>query len=236
MMEDMLAVLQEYPEAKAISAATMQETPNGMFRQPEENAVLPKGQTCGEVDYFKASLHHAIAWVGKNLFAREVFDHVGMFNPDLFLGPDIDMWARIAGAYRWYFSDKAVSIYHYYPGSIYNNSSASQWFIDGVFPFKDKEAYLLNIDESRREDFLVYREHFILFLAARALINGDFRVVRMLLRAIGFCPRVVAWWPIFIVSHIPFLSLLYKPFRPFVYSFLLPRMNKIALRFKKYFS
>ena len=214
MLEDLLEGARTVPHARVISGAHLQETRQGLIRRPIQGAVLRKGQAVGEINFFREVMRHSVAWTGKQLIAREVFDKVGVFDTRKKTGQDIELWSLMAGNFPWCFVDKEVAIYHVNERSITRSLPVSKWNEGDTFIFKDEQEYLDRIERRYWNDFRCYRKRELLYLTLRAFQQDQIIASRRYLQAIGWWPTSLAWWIAVSIAYIPGVRWAYRLVRP----------------------
>ena len=118
MVSTLAALMADYPQAGAGSAAFIEQYGATRTRLPRAGRVLGRGIERGMVkDFFDACTRDILVWVGTIMVRREVFDRVGVFRQGMKLGTDLEMWTRIGGQFDWAFVDREVTVYHHDPGT-----------------------------------------------------------------------------------------------------------------------
>jgi len=119
---DFLAVMHQYiiqfPEHKVFASAIEIETSKTVFKP--EYAIKESGDYA-IVDYFESSVKESVIWTSSAVFNRNVFARSGVFNEQLKVLEDIDLWIRIGLHFKIVFIWKVLSRYVYDGASLSRN-------------------------------------------------------------------------------------------------------------------
>ena len=119
---DFLSVVQKmiraYPEQKVFSTAYEIETASTVY---PVRYSLSKTSEIEVVDYLEASGRESIIWTSSAVFNKEVFSEAGLFDPEMRVGEDIDMWIRLGLNYPVVFCWKILARYTHDANSLTKN-------------------------------------------------------------------------------------------------------------------
>lgn len=73
------------------------------------------------VNFFKASCNESVLWTSSSVFEKSVFETVGVFDTNLKMGEDTDLWIRIGLQYSIFFIWEKLAIYCFDQNSISRN-------------------------------------------------------------------------------------------------------------------
>ena len=116
-LEEMHKTIAKYPEQRVFSAAYEIETSRSKI--PAQYSI-PKSKKPQFVNYFEASSIESIIWTSCAAFHSSVFKEVGMFDPQIKISEDIDLWIRVGLKYQVVFNPKVLARY------IYDDKSVSR--------------------------------------------------------------------------------------------------------------
>lgn len=110
-LEEMKGVIERYPQA-GIYGSSYYKVKNG-HHIPANIGVEP-GFTEGEINYFRvyAKTFYMPLWTGATVIKKNVFLTVNGFKPNLKVGEDFDLWARVAIDYPVVFLNKNLAYYN----------------------------------------------------------------------------------------------------------------------------
>lgn len=111
-------MISRHPEQKIFSTAYEIETADTVY--PVRYSVQNNSEVV-VVDYFDASQRESILWTSSAVFDKAVFADVGVFDPEIRVGEDIDLWIRMGLKYRIVFSPKVLARYTYDAKSLTKN-------------------------------------------------------------------------------------------------------------------
>ena len=121
-LEEMFNNINRYPELKVFSAAIEVETSKKVF--PSSYSIVKTGD-CEIVNYFSASMKESVIWTSCAVFHKSVFNESGIFDPNIKISEDTDLWIRIGLNYQVLFSWKILARYVYDPKSLTKNHTTT---------------------------------------------------------------------------------------------------------------
>lgn len=120
-LQEMFDTINRFSEQKVFSAAKEIETKKNIF--PAQYSIKKKAD-CQIVNYFDASHKESIIWTSSAVFHKSVFKEAGVFDTEIKIGEDTDLWIRIGLKYpvvfnwtilaRYIFDKQSVSRNHHY--------------------------------------------------------------------------------------------------------------------------
>jgi glycosyltransferase involved in cell wall biosynthesis len=162
-------------------------------------------------DYFYYSNINVLPIATSNtvLMRKDIFDHVGFFDCDLRIGPDLDFWFRVSVKYEMIFINKATVVY---------NQDAENRAMNSVLEFNDlffmkMRSTFLSIDKLREGVSKKSIERYILNRLLQEFkiqsILGSGNVIRKKLIAYREFLTSRDFFLIFVMSFLP-MKYLYK--------------------------
>ncbi|GIZ10486.1 glycosyltransferase family A protein [Flavobacterium sp. UMI-01] len=115
---EMHRTIELFPEQNIFSAAIEIEVFNKTF--PAKYS-LKKTRDHEVVNYFNASLNKSIIWTSCAVFHKNVFENVGVFDPNIKISEDTDLWIRLGLVYPIVFNWKILAKYICNPSSTSRN-------------------------------------------------------------------------------------------------------------------
>jgi hypothetical protein len=110
-LEEMMQLIEEFPEA-GIFGSSYYKVRNGNFI-PAKIGV-ERGFVKGYINYFKtyAQTLWMPLWTGAVVIPKRIYNEFGGFKPELKMGEDFHLWARIAANHKVAFINKQLSNYN----------------------------------------------------------------------------------------------------------------------------
>lgn len=110
-LEGMKELIEEFPEA-GIYGSSYYKVKNGI--NIPANIGVEKGFAQGEINYFRvyANTFYMPLWTGATVIKKTVFLSENGFKPNLKVGEDFDLWARVALKYPVAFLNKVLAYYN----------------------------------------------------------------------------------------------------------------------------
>jgi len=140
-LETVQQYIQKFPEQKVFASAIEVETSKKVFR-PEYS--IPKNKSFAIVDYFEGSLKESAICTSAVVIEKSVFNESGVFDKDLRVLEDIDLWIRIGLNFKILFIWKVLARYVYDEKSLSRNDS--NYFQKGIYDryvFEETQNYNL---------------------------------------------------------------------------------------------
>jgi glycosyltransferase involved in cell wall biosynthesis len=137
---------QELKNEKVFSCAIEIETRNKTINA---NYSFPINKDFEILDYFKASIKEAVLWTSSVCIHKSVFDEIGVFDEQLKISEDTDLWIRIGLQYKIVFINKILARY------VFDNQSISRnmnYIFEDAFFKKHQTAENLNPDIKKYMD------------------------------------------------------------------------------------
>ena len=82
---------------------------------------IPKSNDSQILNYFDASHKESIIWTSCAVFHKSVFEKVGVFDPQIKIGEDTDLWIRVGLVFPVVFNPKVLARYTYDEKSVSRN-------------------------------------------------------------------------------------------------------------------
>lgn len=142
-----------------------------MFKHPRKTQVF-KIQ-----NYFTEALKEVLICTNTVVVNKNCFEMVGVFNPELSRGEDMDMWVRLAKKYEIVKSNKVTSVYRIEA----ENRATSK-----ISLMKSK-VYYLDLENAKHLDEKKYYKQHIFNTLLNLLAEGDVKNFYMLLRRYKGC-------------------------------------------------
>jgi glycosyltransferase involved in cell wall biosynthesis len=121
-LQEMFNNINRYPELNVFSAAIEVETSKKVFTS---SYSIVKTGDCQIVDYFSASRKESVICTSCAVFHKRVFNKSGVFDPNMKISEDTDLWIRIGLNYPVLFSWKILARYVYDDKSLTKNHKNS---------------------------------------------------------------------------------------------------------------
>lgn len=119
-LQTMRNLIEKFPEQKVFAGAIEIETSKNVM--PGQYSIQKTAET-EIVDYFEASEKESVIFTSCAVFHESVFEKVGVFDPEIRSGQDIDLWIRIGLEFPVLFTWKVLTKYVYDPKSLSKNKS-----------------------------------------------------------------------------------------------------------------
>ena len=119
-LEEMIKIIQNYPQQNVFSAAIEIETSKKVF--PATYSIV-KTNDHEIVNYFTASNKETVICTSCAVFHKNIFEKIGTFDTEVKSGQDTDMWIRIGINYPVVFSWKILARYIYDGNSLSKNKN-----------------------------------------------------------------------------------------------------------------
>lgn len=119
-LETMYHYFQKYPDQKIAACAIEIETTKTVFHA---HYSVTKNTDFEIVDFFKASEKMPILWTSSVVIHKNVFEEVGLFDPNIKKGEDTELWIRIGLHFPILFIWKILARYVYDDDSISRNNN-----------------------------------------------------------------------------------------------------------------
>ena len=200
-LEEMFNNINRYPELKVFSAAIEVETSKKVF--PSSYSIVKTGD-CEIVNYFSASMKESVIWTSCAVFHKSVFNESGIFDPNIKISEDTDLWIRIGLNYPVLFSWKILARYVYDSKSISRN-----------FNYIMEESTFMKYCNQEKENKLLkkFLDNNRFSMAIKSKLNGDYSAFRKYSRVIkfeniGLKKRILLLLPSFILKELIFLKIL----------------------------
>ncbi len=110
--------IQNFPNQKVFAVAKEIETSKNSVAAYYANSKIGTSQV---VDYFKASETESVLWTSSSVFEKSVFEKTGVFDPNISIGEDTDLWIRIGLLFTVVFNPKVLARYIYDSKSVSRN-------------------------------------------------------------------------------------------------------------------
>ncbi len=201
MVPTLVKALRLFPEAGAASGAHLWRFGGKEIRRPPEGVVLRDGKQVGLVDdFFRVYAKYPLVSTGSVLVRREVFERVGLFQENLRLGEDIEMWSRIAGVFPWVFVDEVVSCYNQHPDSSVTLKPLPK--LDFSFLYDEAEMQA-RIRAELWPGYRMFRREQVLLRCRTLLRRGAAREAREALSRISPAKITGIWLVIRVLAALP---------------------------------
>lgn len=119
-LENMVAMIEKFPDEKVFSSAIELGTKNRIFKATYS---IPKELEIIKTNFFKASYNQAAIFTSSAVFEKTVFNVAGNFDVTLKTDEDTDLWIRIGLKYPIIFSWKIGARYNYDKKGLSNDTS-----------------------------------------------------------------------------------------------------------------
>lgn len=103
--------------------ATAQEIVNLNIIRPKNYSIPKSFKNDGLLNYFEASKQASILHSSSTVLKKEVFEHIGNYNPNIKSGEDTDLYIRIGLKYPVVFSRKICSSYFVLKDSLFRSAT-----------------------------------------------------------------------------------------------------------------
>jgi len=120
--------IQKFPEQKVFASAIEIETSKKVFK-PDYS--IPKDEDFAIMDYFEGSVKESAICTSSVVIEKSVFEKSGVFDKDLRVLEDIDLWIRIGLNFKVLFVWKVLARYIYDEKSLSRNDS--NYFQKGIY-------------------------------------------------------------------------------------------------------
>lgn len=107
-LQEMFQSINRFSEQKVFAAAKEIETQKNIF--PAQYSI-PKKQDNPIVNYFDSSRKESVIWTSCAVFHKSVFKEIGVFDPQIKIGEDTDLWIRIGLKYPVVFNRTILARY-----------------------------------------------------------------------------------------------------------------------------
>lgn len=123
-LETMYRYIKKLPEYKVFSSAIEIETSKTIF--PAQYSIK-RNNDFEIINFFEASEKESVIWTSSTVFHKSVFTKTGMFDPNIKISEDTDLWIRVGLQYQIVFIWKILARYVYDERSI---SRASNYIFE----------------------------------------------------------------------------------------------------------
>lgn len=104
-LEELRKMIMTFPHAKVLTTSFRFSDQRDMFKHPRKTSIF-------EIqDYFQEALREHLIWTSTVAIHQECFRSIGCFNPQLAIGEDLELWARLANKYNIIKSSTITAIY-----------------------------------------------------------------------------------------------------------------------------
>lgn len=163
-----------YPDAGIFATGYKTIYSNDFVVETTLNRSVFAGNTSGLVtDYFQFARTGNFVWSSAQAIPKAVYQRIGLFVENEPMGPDLDMWGRIALQYPVAYDVRTLAYYH-------NDATGrvvTQWAKKPTFPPFVRSARQAMADgvvfEEKRTFLESYLNHLLLQYLARVIAAGD---------------------------------------------------------------
>lgn len=104
-LEEFIQMLNLFPNERFFTTSFKFSDNRYLFKHSRDSRIFKVN------DYFTESIKEYLLWTGTALIHKSCFDNVGMFNIDLKIGEDTELWDRVARKYGLVKSTTVTAIY-----------------------------------------------------------------------------------------------------------------------------
>jgi glycosyltransferase involved in cell wall biosynthesis len=155
------------------------------------------------LDFFKSSMKYRLAWTSAVAVKKEVLDSIGIFDENITVGEDNDLWIRIALKYSIAFDNKVTV---YYCMNSENRISLTKT-IDKSFPKLDKFLKEEKTNKSLKKFIDLYRSEYALKHKLAGDLNAFYYYKSTLLEEnLHWKTKILFKLPVFILRTLYFFK------------------------------